>query len=322
MSTQAVGTAPIRGEHVVSFYETEAELFELIAPQLRDALQADETAIVIATPEHRTGLVAALRSCGVQLECAGGAGRLHLLDASETLARFVTEGHIEVAAFWEVIGGLLATQTGPVTVYGEMVALLWDVGAVVEAMQLESLWNQLAAEVPFSLFCAYPARVASELDHAEALAHVCRQHDSVLGPSRVRGFSPGRTAPERAMEFERVFAPRVDSIAGARRFIVDALRAWPLPYLEAASAALVVSELATNAIVHADSQFGVNVRRTRTGVRITVSDTGSSAAALTVQRTHGLGIVSALAERWGVCATAEGKAIWAELPIHSRVSPA
>jgi anti-sigma regulatory factor (Ser/Thr protein kinase) len=138
----------------------------------------------------------------------------------------------------------------------------------------------------------------------------------------VPGFPSGRPAPERAIESERVFAPRVDSIAGARRFIVDALRAWPLPYLEAASAALVVSELATNAIVHADSQFGVNVRRTRAGVRITVSDTGSSAAALTVQRTHGLGIVSALAERWGVCATAEGKAIWAELPIQSRVTPA
>lgn len=45
------------------------------------------------------------------------------------------------------------------------------------AIRLEELWNELAKEQRFSLFCAYP--VSADLD-AASLATVCRQHASVI----------------------------------------------------------------------------------------------------------------------------------------------
>ena len=45
----------------------------------------------------------------------------------------------------------------PVCVFGEMVWLLWDAGQVNAAIEVETLWNELGHQYPFSLLCAYPA---------------------------------------------------------------------------------------------------------------------------------------------------------------------
>ena len=44
---------------------------------------------------------------------------------------------------------------GPVSIYGEMVNLLWERGDVMAAMRLEGLWNELGAGIDFSLLCGY-----------------------------------------------------------------------------------------------------------------------------------------------------------------------
>ena len=43
-----------------------------------------------------------------------------------------------------------------------MVALLWHQGNVAAAIELETLWNDLAEDRRFSLLCAYPAQVVGE----------------------------------------------------------------------------------------------------------------------------------------------------------------
>jgi anti-sigma regulatory factor (Ser/Thr protein kinase) len=86
--------------------------------------------------------------------------------------------------------------------------------------------------------------------------------------------------------------------------------------------ALVVTELAANAIVHAHTGFTLALSVQGDLLRISVRDGGpvppeGAAQALPPQPLHGLGAVNALASRWGVTplgsAGCEGKEVWVEL---------
>ncbi|MGW4359598.1 ATP-binding protein [Streptomyces californicus] len=115
--------------------------------------------------------------------------------------------------------------------------------------------------------------------------------------------------------------PRVAvSARSARRLVRLALDVWGLPGVQDA-AELVVSELVTNAVLHAHSDR-VRVSVTRIGaeqVRVAVADLSkdrpAARAAGDEQETgRGLGIVDALSGgRWGVDALPCGKRVWATL---------
>src|SRR5207253_3247775 len=173
-------------------------------------------------------------------------GSVIWLDAAETLGRFVHEGEVDSDGFRQVVGSLVrgAAQTGRgIKAYGEMVALLWEAGHVIGAIELEKLWNGLAAEVSFSLFCAYNINSAAGEEHADALHEVCRLHTAVIDDATAR-FRAGPDAP---------FA--------ARRFLAGLLGRRPYgDRVDPHDAELVVSELATNAVVHAGTPFSVGVR--------------------------------------------------------------
>ena len=82
--------------------------------------------------------------------------------------------------------------------------------------------------------------------------------------------------------------------------------------------ALVVTELAANAIVHAQTGFTVDLSASPDVLRITVRDASplppAAAADLPALPLHGLGAVDALASRWGVERLGHsGKLVWVEL---------
>jgi anti-sigma regulatory factor (Ser/Thr protein kinase) len=120
--------------------------------------------------------------------------------------------------------------------------------------------------------------------------------------------------------WSRAFPETKASVAAARRFVTDALREVVPEASE--TAALLVSELATNALVHAGSQFEVTVvYPTPAGrVRIEVTDQDRSRPSpidppTTSPHGRGLVLVSTLADEWGVREARRrgGKAIWFEL---------
>jgi serine phosphatase RsbU (regulator of sigma subunit)/anti-sigma regulatory factor (Ser/Thr protein kinase) len=80
----------------------------------------------------------------------------------------------------------------------------------------------------------------------------------------------------------------------------------------------VVSELATNAMLHGGGIVGVNVVRTGTGVRIEVRDR-SRVPPVVARPTEdaltgrGLRLVMSMAERWGAATVEGGKIVWAEV---------
>jgi hypothetical protein len=300
------------GGHVVQFYGHEEDLADRVAGYLLGALKADGVAVVIATAVHRRAFERRLTRAGVDLAAAALAGTYRTLDAGDAVRALTAGGQLDRGAFDRVIGRLIADagQGGrPVRAYGEMVALLWDAGLVNDAVQLEEMWGSLGLTHSFSLFCSYPARSVTGDGHLEAFAEVCRLHGSVVGAWPVLA-SPSATAT-------RAFALSGDAPAAARHFAVDAVRRLGAADL-ADDTALVVTELAANAIVHAQTGFTVDLSAGRDVLRITVRDASplppASAADLPALPLHGLGAVDALASRWGVERVGHsGKLVWAEL---------
>lgn len=81
-------------------------------------------------------------------------------------------------------------------------------------------------------------------------------------------------------------------------------------------AILVLSELATNAVLHAGAHFGVRLIYDRRSVRIEVQDSSTVLPAMSDGSTmsgRGLRIVAALSVSWGYELTDNGKVVWAEV---------
>ena len=107
------------------------------------------------------------------------------------------------------------------------------------------------------------------------------------------------------------------SASGARAFVTLHLVDHHLPYL-VDPVRLVVSELATNALVHGQTPFVVTLSRADDTVRVTVSDDSAWVARSDGAPDHalqaggrGLGIVKVLSRDWGVIPGETSKTVWA-----------
>ena len=100
-----------------------------------------EPLLVVATPEHRDLLARKLEQGGVNIREATMASRLVMLDAAQTLDKFMRKNAPSRIAFDEVVGTMVArlAEHGPVCIYGEMVDVLAARGLYKAAYQLEVL---------------------------------------------------------------------------------------------------------------------------------------------------------------------------------------
>lgn len=109
------------------------------------------------------------------------------------------------------------------------------------------------------------------------------------------------------------------SVGDARRFVGAALEELGA-FSVSEVAALLTSELVTNAVVHAGGPIRIHVEGHAGTVRISVEDTSPSkpqprAAGERAVTGRGLGLVEQLAQRWGVDEQEDGKVVWFELRI-------
>lgn len=103
---------------------------------------------------------------------------------------------------------------------------------------------------------------------------------------------------------EVAFAPAPEAAKDARRFVEAGLRDHGCTEETVEIVTLLTSEVATNAVVHARTDFLVRLKLREERVRVEVDDEGMGAAVLTYAepddaRGRGLSIVDALADRWG-----------------------
>ena len=333
MSSESGSTTLRAHRHVVQFYDRDEELAASAGDYLADAIAEGGAAVIVATPARCAIFEAHLAACGVDVAAARRGGSLICLDAGRLAQLLTGAGRIDRAGFdAQIRPAILAAgeAPGPVRVYGEVVALLWAAGHVNAALELEGFWNELGREIPFSLYCGYPRQSVESSQHHGAVSEVCRLHSGVVGaPAPTadarRPADPVLAAapPARATwaDTARTFGGTRHDPRMARAFVLEMLRPWRDEQL-AADAALVVTELATNAVLHAASAFSVSLLLSEDVIRISVEDTvplghPSGNRWLPAEPGHGLGVVAAMAVRWGVETEAGGKAIWAELLLPS-----
>jgi signal transduction histidine kinase len=111
--------------------------------------------------------------------------------------------------------------------------------------------------------------------------------------------------------------PAGNSPSRARTFVGAQLRDWDLLGCEDALL-LLVSELVTNALLHARTEMVVSLSRAEGRVRLEVQD--GSVQAPTTRRFsinagtgRGLHLVASLAQDWGVRLENGGKSVWVEV---------
>ena len=96
---------------------------------------------------------------------------------------------------------------------GEHVVQFYD-RDLLGAIELEKLWNVLARELRFSLWCAYHGHSLAVHEHADQLHEVCHLHTCVIDEATAQ------------------FAAGADEPLAARRFVSSVLarlRPWSRP---------------------------------------------------------------------------------------------
>lgn len=127
------------------------------------------------------------------------------------------------------------------------------------------------------------------------------------------------------MKVQRRLPAVPESVRAARRFVADALADLPPESLQPIE--LMISELATNCVLHVGGEFDVMLERTQAEVRLEVIDAGGGDVKLRSPRRsdphgRGLQIVDALADEWGVgpARGRGGKRVWLRLALPRRVT--
>ena len=156
-------------EHVVQLYGSNDQLLTRnVSRYLAEGMRRGDALVVIATREHADAITRELTLQGVD---ASRDGRLVVLDARQTLDRFLVGGQPDEHLFRDVVGWVLAeafrrSSSGHVRAFGEMVGLLWVAGDRAAATRLEEYWNDLLRGAAISLFCAYPIDIYDDGDTA------------------------------------------------------------------------------------------------------------------------------------------------------------
>jgi anti-sigma regulatory factor (Ser/Thr protein kinase) len=117
-------------------------------------------------------------------------------------------------------------------------------------------------------------------------------------------------------------SPDYSAAAKARHFVADTMRAWgcddAIPDAE-----LLVSELVTNAVLHARSATRVTIERDGATLRFSVYDSSATRPRLRAYGPEavtgrGLLLVDRIARRWGVEPDGDGKCVWFEVRTQRR----
>ena len=147
------------------------------------------------------------------------------------------------------------------------------------------------------------------------------------GSTPLRSATPAGGLPPGGQIRRLALSGTSGTVGRAREFAREALQDWKwLPgeteeqTAVAEDVLLLVSELVTNACLHAGGPTGLTLRGTARSVRVEVSDAGDGTPVPRVPHVpgrpggHGLHIVERLASAWGTARQDDGKTVWLEVP--------
>ena len=154
--------------------------------------------------------------------------------------------------------------------------------------------------------------------HTESVAYLSKgTPPSALRDELVRVAASARAVSDVLSTERERFPSELLSARDARRFATKVLGTWGCEDLEDA-VVLLVSELVTNAVIHAHSDVEVVLRLRPERVRVEIIDAAAEYvqrrdAASEDQSGRGMALTEALAAAWGVDTLVAGKSVWFEV---------
>lgn len=294
--------------HLVHFYSTPEGLAASLCGFFAEPLTRGDSVVVVARPQHRSALDAALRRAGVDLAAEIRSGRYLALDVDDTLALVMKEGRPSRELFDSKARSVVVEakrRTGAVHVYGEMIGTLVSRGDIAAALELEGMWAEFLRESPFPLVCGFP-REALEGDLAAVLEGVTSIHDA---------FVATRNRTEAGFDLEPDSAA-----AAAREHTRRTLLGWGRPDDDSlAEALVVVSELVTAAAREGASHVTLGLAGESGEVVVSVTTPGGARPGAApaeedlVASGLSMAVLRALTAGWGLDDTPEGVRTWARL---------
>src|SRR6185437_2082623 len=174
---------PGTGHHFARFYTLDETLVDSVAAYVTENVAEGAAAIVIASEAHMSALQGRWASLQFDAAAAAARGQLRLLEAAETLSKFMVGGAPDRERFMASVGELVASVSARyahIAAFGEMVTLLWADGKPTAAVKLESLWDELMRSYPMTLFCGYALRDCAGEQSDEEFRAICAAHTHVI----------------------------------------------------------------------------------------------------------------------------------------------
>lgn len=183
----APGEGEVAHAHEVQFYSDEESFLVGFSRFIEAVLLAGNAVIVAATEVHQRGLLQKLHESGVDLSAAMDRGCYLALDIATTLATFMVNGLPDPTRFQKATSSLItaagkAAKGKPpsVAVCGECAPALWLQGNADAAIQLEHLWDEIAAKYDLDVLCGYVLTDFQREHQNDVRERICAEHSAVL----------------------------------------------------------------------------------------------------------------------------------------------
>ncbi len=171
--------------HIVQLYQDDDFYGEAISHFAAEGLVRGESIILVATKPHWQNISSRLRAKGLDLEALFRYGQLTLLDADDTLPKFMAgndpDGSIFKPLAKQTIARARADGRFPrVRWWGEMVNVLYVNGNPRGSSRLEEFFDEVAHEEQIAIFCSFLMDKFDPQIYDEAFGNVCRTHSHVI----------------------------------------------------------------------------------------------------------------------------------------------
>jgi hypothetical protein len=166
----------------VQLFDEPRSRSESVADFIERGMADGEGVLVVMPFRNWQDTAVRLAREGMDLEAVIRSGQLTVCDAAEMMGLLMRQGRPSRELFEQSAASLVRGMSArwPVLrIYGEMVDLLAAEGNLGAALELEELWNELAAREPFTLFCGYSSLHFGNASTHDMLRQICGTHSHV-----------------------------------------------------------------------------------------------------------------------------------------------
>ena len=169
-------------DHVVQLFDGEHSLVAGASGYLLDGLARRESVLAVTSGQRWAGITQQMADVGTDVRYPSIARRVTWVDAASLAGQIAPDGRARPDVFDRTVGATVRRLAGngrALCVYGDLVDVLAQRGDFTAAHKVEELWNGLAGQHRFRLFCGYDAAHFGDPRTRGALAAICRQHRRV-----------------------------------------------------------------------------------------------------------------------------------------------